>query len=181
MPRYVKGMRVIIFHGWGANSDSNWFPWLKAELEKKDIDVVVPDMPSSENPKLRGWMNAAEKLKIGQDDILVGHSLGTVLILRLLEKYKVKSAYLVSSFHVYLDIPEIKDFTEHGFDFEKIKNNKITMLSSDNDPFIYYGIAEDLSKILNSKLIKFHNMEHLSRGTDNFKFPELLTLINEDI
>ena len=174
-------MRVIVFHGWGSNSKDNWFPWLKAELEKTGINVIVPDLPNTNNPKLSEWMNSSEKLKITPDDILVGHSLGSVLILRLLERYKVKSAYLVSSFHIYLGIPEIKDFTEKPFDFEKIKDNKITMLSSDNDPFIDFKIAKELSELLECRIIKFHNMEHLSRGTDNFKFPELLAMINEDL
>jgi predicted alpha/beta hydrolase family esterase len=29
--------RVIIIHGWEASPESNWFPWLKNELEKKGI------------------------------------------------------------------------------------------------------------------------------------------------
>ncbi len=180
-------MKAIIFHGWGSSSKDNWFPYLAYELKKKKIKVLVPDMPDSKEPKLGEWMKCAESLKIEEDDILVGHSLGSVLILRLLEKYKVKAAYLVSSFHVDLGIKQIEGFTKEKFDFKKIKNSRITMLSSDNDPYIRLDIAEDLSKKLGCRLIVFHGKDHLSAGTvshedtDKFKFPELLALIDEDI
>lgn len=180
-------MKVIIFHGWGSSSKDNWFPYLADELKKKKVNVLVPDMPDSKEPKLGEWLKCAKDLKIEEDDILVGHSLGSVLILRLLEKYKVKAAYLVSSFHVDLGIKQIEEFTKKEFDFKKIKKNKVIMLSSDDDPYIRLSIAEELSKKLGCRLMVFHDKEHLSAGTvshedtDNFKFPELLALIDEDI
>ena len=173
-------MKAIIFHGWGASSKDNWFPWLKSELEKKGHEVYCPDLPNTQSPIQKEWLNVALNLtEYDENTILIGHSLGTVLIMRILEKInkKIKAAFLVSSFDEDLGIPEINNFFDQPFDYEKIKSNKLYMLSSDNDPYIPLPIAERLSKNLNCKLTVFKAMEHLSQGTDNFKFPELRDLI----
>ena len=35
----------IILHGSFGSKDGNWFPWLKKELEDKNIKIDVPQMP----------------------------------------------------------------------------------------------------------------------------------------
>ena len=155
-------MRAIILHCWGGNSESNWFPWLKKELENKGFEVFCPDLPDSQNPKQDGWLNEAMKLEYDENTILIGHSLGSVLIMRLLEKVKVKAVYLVAGFDEHLGIPEIMNFFKEPFDYEKIKSNtdKIVMLSSDNDPYIPLEHAQELSKKLDCGLIIFEKMNH---------------------
>ena len=175
-------MKAIIFHGWGSTSDDNWFPWLKKELEKKRFEVIAPDLPDSDYPKQDKWVATALKLThYDENTILVGHSLGTCLIMRLLETFdkKVKAIFLVSAFDKDLGINEIEKFFYKRYNYEKIIKNagKIYILNSDNDPYIPLNIAEQLSKKLKCKLTVFPNKEHLSAGTDNFKFPELRDMI----
>ncbi len=175
-------MKVVIFHGWGANSQSNWFPWLKKELEKHNLEVYCPDLPNSQFPEQEEWLHKVESLtEYDEDTILIGHSLGTVLILRLLEKYKVNVAFLVAGFDRHLNIEEIKSFFKEPFDYNTIKNNAdIYMLSSDNDPYIELDIAQNLSKTLGAELKVFNNKGHLSAGTKKGEFPELLELILDE-
>jgi uncharacterized protein len=175
-------MKAVIFHGWGGNSQENWFPWLKKELEKKGFEVIVPDLPDSDYPKQDKWLPVALKLTdYDENTVLIGHSLGTGLIMRILERIdkKVKAIFLVSAFDVDLGIDEIETFFYKSYDYDKIKKNagKIYILNSDNDPYVPLNVAEQLSKKLKSKFIAFHNKEHLSAGTDNFKFPELRDMI----
>lgn len=170
-------MKAVIFHGWGSTSQDNWFPWLKNELEKRGYEVECPDFPNTQDPIQEEWLKAALELDFDENTIFIGHSLGAVLIMRLLEKKKVKAAFLVSSFDVDLGIPEIKNFFEQPFDYEKIKLNKLFMLSSDNDPYIQLLISEKMAKKLDCKLKVFKDKEHLSNGTGNLSFPELRDMI----
>lgn len=210
---------VCIFHGWGADSSANWFPWLAAELRKKDYEVSVPDFPNTLNPDLEEWINyfgknvvacpwRAEKHVINlkqskglqlQDSVLVGHSLGTPFILHLLEKYatenlqhmsggemvkpvynnRIKAAFLVSVFDRSLGIPEIENFTDKPFNWEKIQNacEKFYVFHSDNDPYIPLWIAEEIAKKLNAELIIEHNGEHLNAPAGFLEYPRLLEKI----
>ena len=42
---------VISIHGWGGYPNEGWRPWLKDELAKKNITVINPAMPNTDNPK----------------------------------------------------------------------------------------------------------------------------------
>ncbi|MEM2131267.1 MAG: alpha/beta fold hydrolase [Candidatus Woesearchaeota archaeon] len=177
--------KVLIFHGWGSSKKDNWFPWLNKNLKKENFIVNVPNLPNSRFPKLNEWLDCAFDLEINEKTILVGHSLGSVLILRILENldFKLKAVFLVSSFDVNLGIDEIKNFVDKPFNYEKIKKNceNIYILQSDNDKYIDLKIAENLAKKINAKLIIFHNKNHLSQGTsiknNMYAFPELKELI----
>ncbi|MEK6916563.1 MAG: alpha/beta fold hydrolase [Nanoarchaeota archaeon] len=175
-------MKAVIFHGWGATSKDNWFPWLKNELVKAGFEVYSPDMPNTQNPDQEEWLKEALKLPIDEGTILIGHSLGTVLIMRLLEKIRVKSAYLAAAFDEHLGIEELKNFFYRPFDYDKINKNtkKLVILNSDNDHYIPLNIAKNLQKNLDCGMIIFESMEHLSNGTGNRKFPELLEMIKNE-
>lgn len=119
-----KNKNAVIIHGWGADSQSNWFPWLAEELRKYDFLVQVPDFPNTNFPKLTEWLKFFEEnVTVNKDTILIGHSLGPPFILRLLEKFpegkKVKAAFLVSGFERPLEFPETKNFVDKPFNWAK--------------------------------------------------------------
>ncbi|MBI4078976.1 MAG: serine hydrolase family protein [Candidatus Levybacteria bacterium] len=169
---------AVIIHGWGANSESNWFPWLANELEQKGWRATVPDFPNSENPILTEWLEYFQKnVTIDQDSILIGHSLGVPFILRLLEqsKEKIKAAFLVSGFERSLTIVEIENFVNKPFDWEKIKSvcKHFVVINSDNDPYIPLSIGKDFAKHLDTKLIVEHNAGHINDMHAIFAYPRL--------
>jgi predicted alpha/beta hydrolase family esterase len=175
-------MKNVIFHGWTATSRDNWFPWMKRELEKKKLEVLIPDLPNTELPQEKEWLRAALKLTAyDEDTIVVGHSLGSILILRLLErlKTKVKAVFLVASFNEALDMTELSNFFEKPFNYEKIKKTagKIYILSGDKDPYIPVESPKRLADNLNTRLIIIKGGDHLSEGTGDCKFPELRDMI----
>lgn len=180
--RLVKN--AVIIHGWGANSQENWFHWLKVELEKKGFGITVPDFPNSQNPTLSNWLKYFKnKVKINNETILIGHSLGVSFILRFLEELeigkKVQAAYLVAGFEKSLDIPEIENFVNKPFNWQKIKNScgEFVVINSDNDPYISISIGEDLAKKLNTELIIERGGQHLTNPSGSFSYPKLLELI----
>src|SRR3989339_1433745 len=48
--------QVLLIHGIHGNSQENWFPWLKKELEQKGCEVFVPDFPDTAETSMREWL-----------------------------------------------------------------------------------------------------------------------------
>ncbi|MDD5489477.1 MAG: alpha/beta fold hydrolase [Candidatus Moranbacteria bacterium] len=171
--------RVFIIHGWEGTPDSNWFPWLKAELEKKRFEVAIPQMPNADFPKMSEWILHMRK-NIGKPDentYLIGHSLGAAAILRYLESLpageKIGGAILVAGVAKSIGIEELENFFAKSFDYEKIKNTakKIIAVNSDNDPYVPLAHGETLRDKLGAKLIIVPKGEHLNAGNGLFEFP----------
>ena len=80
--------RVFIIHGWEGNANSkDWIPWLSRKLKSRGFKVNAPNMPNTNEPKIRSWVRYLEK-RVGKPDsetYFVGHSLGCQAILRYLE------------------------------------------------------------------------------------------------
>ena len=176
-------MNFFIIHGVYGNPQENWFPWLKAELEKKGFEVIVPKFPTPINQSLESWLRVIKKFedKINEETILIGHSLGAAFILNYLEQTnkKIKSAFLVAGYHKLLDnkFKELnKTFVDKEFDWKKIKKNcnKFFVFGSDNDEYISLEITKELAKNLDAELKIIHNGGHLNKKAGYDKFPELL-------
>jgi len=52
---------IIIIHGTGGSPNSNWFPWLKSELEKLGHTVFAPKFPTPEKQSLENWLKVFKK------------------------------------------------------------------------------------------------------------------------
>ncbi|MDO8601944.1 MAG: alpha/beta fold hydrolase [bacterium] len=79
--------QVFIVHGWDGSPEEGWFPWLKAELEKRGFSVQVPAMPSPSEPRPETWVPYLASA-VGKPDVntyFVGHSIGCQTIMRYLE------------------------------------------------------------------------------------------------
>ncbi len=70
--------KIYIIHGWGANSKSDWIPWLKKELKNKNFEVFAPDMPNTDEPIIENWLSKLNEILPSPDEncILIGHSIG---------------------------------------------------------------------------------------------------------
>ncbi|MFH0701208.1 MAG: alpha/beta hydrolase, partial [Candidatus Woesearchaeota archaeon] len=96
---------IFIIHGSYGSPQENWFPWLKAELEKLGCPVFVLKFPTPEKQSLESWMKVFNKYEkeINDKSIVVGHSLGPAFLLSFLEKHRVKAAFFVAGFVGKLD------------------------------------------------------------------------------
>ncbi|MBW7944109.1 serine hydrolase family protein [Patescibacteria group bacterium] len=181
--------KALILHGTDGSSKENWFPWLKAELEKNGYQVWVPDLPHPEKPNIDRYNKHIFSLTSGQLDeetILIGHSSGAVAILGLLEALpddvKVEAAYLVGSFKDDLGWEKLTELFARPFDFEKIKkkSKSFYFIHSDNDPYCPLDHARYLHTQLGGELIVLPGQQHFSIGTAGEvyrKFPYLLSIL----
>ena len=162
--------KVIIIHGLTGHPDKNWFPWLKQKLEEKGIEVLVPQMPEPDKPKLQDWLTLLNNLDLGDPSELymVGHSLGCPTILRYLEQLapgkKIAAGILVAGFAEPIGIPETLNFLSQKWNDKKIKSSaeKFVYFNSDNDPYVPLEDGEHLMKRFGGELIKVHNAGHFN-------------------
>lgn len=180
--------RAIIIHCWGGRSNYAWYPWLKAELEKRGYQVTVPDMPNTDEPKLIEWLPKLEEIISEPDDelLLIGHSLGTVTILRYLEALpegeRVGRAIFVAGFTDQLGFKELENFFENRLNYRKIKfksKNGFVVIQSDDDPFVSGQYGARLQEELDAKLVIKHGAKHMSGAIDSEgacgELPEVLS------
>src|SRR5258708_4038335 len=108
---------IFIFHGTRGHPKENWFPWLKSKLEKKGFRIFIPQFPDPKDHPLPDWLDVLKDYfkYIDKETILVGHSLGGLFLLRILESldHPIKAAFLVSA---PIGIKPIK-FYESDFKF----------------------------------------------------------------
>lgn len=170
--------RVVIVHGWEGHPKENWFPWLKKELESRGFEVMVPQLPDPDNPRIYNWVPALSKVagKVDKDTYFVGHSMGCQTIARFLEGLpdgiKVGGAVFVGGFFKRLtgleEDPEVQETDRHWLtapiDFAKVKSHlpKSIAIFSDDDPYVPLDNQDDFKEKLDSEIIVEHNMGHFS-------------------
>jgi len=181
---------AVILHGTDATSQSNWFPWLKEELEKEGWNVWVPDLPHAEKPNIERYNKFlfASGWDFNEDTTLIGHSSGSVAILGLLEALPkntvINGAVLVGSFRNDLKWDSLKDLFVKPFDFVKIKctAKKFVFVHSDDDPICPLEQAEYLCEKLGGEFVLLSGRQHFSvgyGGEQNRRVPEILEAVQK--
>lgn len=159
-------VKIYIIHGFGANSDSYWYPWLKSELSSevgkkiKAENIIIPDLPTP--PTLQAWKDKIKEEVAGQMNertYFVTHGIGGVATLKFIEEsgHKVGGIVLVGGF----DKPfqgvqnNIKTFTNALLDYKNLAQHikHIAVISARDDKSIPYSASEDLADKLNAKFI----------------------------
>lgn len=166
--------KVIIVHCWDGYPDYCWYPQTKRELEEKGFEVIVPEMPETNVPKLSLWLPTLQKIAEPHENLyLVGHSAGVITILRYLEQLpkgkKIGGAILIAGFTDDLGFDELKNFFTTPIDFEKIKSkaNSFVAIHSDNDPYVDVKYGKIFKEKLGADFIIKQNMGHFSGPVDN--------------
>lgn len=173
---------VFIFHGTAGHPKENWFPWLKEKLEEKSCKVFIPQFPTPEGQSLGAWFKVLDGYRqyINKDTIFIGHSLGGIFLLRLLEKleHPVKAALFVGT---PIGVRPIKnydndnDFSGFSFNWKNIrsKSNQFVVFHSDNDPYVSLGNGEQLTKELGVELTFIPNAGHFNTSAGYTEFDDM--------
>ncbi|MEK7617028.1 MAG: alpha/beta hydrolase [Patescibacteria group bacterium] len=181
--------KAIILHGTSETEQSFWFPYIKAELEKKGYSVSIPLLPDADHPDLKNWLPVALKELYTEETIIIGHSAGGPLILSVLENLdvKVKQAILVAGYaRPKGSDPKPEPILQENYNWEKIRENveDCIFINSDNDPWGCNDIEGKymLDKARKGKLIIMKGEGHM--GSDTYhqpykEFPFLIRLIVE--
>ncbi len=182
-------MRIIIIHRWGANPQSDWYSWLKRELEKKGHSVFVPEMPNTDEPMIEEWV-AHLKRVVGQLDAetcFVAHSIGCQSVLRFLEgeKYsgKVGNVVFVAGWFKLdnLEGEEVvaiaKPWMNTPIDFSLVRRrlNSLTVFLSNNEPYGFVQYNSDVyQKELGAMVVIEKDKGHFTEEDRVVEMPEVL-------
>ncbi|MDD4901246.1 MAG: alpha/beta fold hydrolase [Patescibacteria group bacterium] len=161
----------VILHGYTATglsngpargSSDNWRPWLKEKLEQDGHTIYCPDLPNTNQPNIEEQVAFVLKnTKIDKNTILVGHSLGGVVIYKLLEKAnkKVAKVFLVDPV-VTPNFPDksrpmVEKSNNWKFNWAKIKklSDEFIILGDVNFETIFEKDLKNLAKWLDGNLV----------------------------
>lgn len=174
--------KALILHAWFQAPENNWYPWLKGELEKKGYEVWLPELPTmpTKNPDMETMLEfILEKNFVNEETVVIGHSLGSVLALRLAERTKFKKGIVLAGWD-YNDLtPEHQNFWVTMIDHTKIKMNvgSWVMPISDNDPYVTPFIAQEMAGRLGAKVIRVGKKGHFLAKDRVMQVPEMLEFV----
>lgn len=180
----ANSIRIVIIHGAYGGPKENWFPWLAESLRRKHCEVLVPTFPTPAGQSLHSWRTAFDEQvgPLSPSTILVGHSLGSAFILRVLERSKssVMGSFLVSSFATRLGLDEFDSinhsFTDDPFDWDRIRGNAgiVRLYNGDNDPYVPLKLGHDIALRLHGTFVVVQGGGHINKSAGYNEFPQLL-------
>jgi predicted alpha/beta hydrolase family esterase len=181
--------KAILLHGWGWNSENNWFPWAQEELKNRWFEVFAPNLPNSYQPILSEQLESiSETLKDFKHwDIIIGHSLWCQLALHAihsLDMSGVKAIFVGPSYpgtteEIWRDLvwdsyEKLVNYNNETLEFQDFWNEYIICLSQ-NDEYINLEHAEEYYCLLEDvELLEFKDKGHFNNAAKVFELPEIL-------
>jgi len=185
-----KKYHYVLLHGFkgtvdrnNGESDYNWQHWLRIKLEKEGHTVFSPDLPNTGEPKIDEQVDFVIKnTKIDEHTILVGQSLGGVVVYKLLEKLNKKVARVflvdpvVTSKFPDCERPAVEKSCDWKFDWEKIKqsSDEFVILGDAEFKTIFENDLKFLTQQLNGNLVLSRPSERHFTGAKEPMIDELL-------
>ena len=150
--------KTLIVPGLEGSPDPHWQHWWAAT----DPKALVVDLPDPGRPVPAVWeIELASMILRHPDSILVGHSLGAVLIARLLATWphlRVSGALLVAP----AETRGNDRIGQFGAIPELPLNVPTRVVASRNDPWMSFGRATHLAKVWGSNLVDMGHAGHIN-------------------
>jgi uncharacterized protein len=175
-------MRIILVHGFNADPQSNFHPWLSRELRDAGFEVVTPTLPISTKDELN-LNDVIEQMKsqvgyLKNDDILLGHSLGAFIILQYLEAIEMTEtprAVIMVAPPWNVSKPELRQLFIVDLDADVLmwKAREYVVIHSRDDELVPFEHGKKLAEVFKARLIE-------TQGDDHFmseRYPILLETI----
>ncbi|MCI9279599.1 MAG: hypothetical protein HFJ02_02220 [Bacilli bacterium] len=176
----------LLAHGSFGSPFVNWLPYLRKEIESKNLEVYTPDFPTGVGKQ--NYENWSKLLKtyveakvLNEKTIIIAHSIAPIFICKFLveNKINVKRLVFVCGFNNYLGIDKEYDTVNESMYFDnlnEIKNycDDIVCFYSDNDPYVKYEAEKKFADTITKNQILIRGGGHLNSESGYTEFPELL-------
>lgn len=131
--------RFVLLHGYTGTPERNFFPWLKALLERYGYEVIVPALPNTKNPTIAEQVEYVLKnISLEENTALLGHSMGGAVALKIAEIKKLAKLILVDAVSSPIRVTRQTKYErtfDWQFDWENIRaNTKDVVVLSDTTP-----------------------------------------------
>lgn len=133
----------VLLHGYDSSPDWNYHRWLEAELVKRGHTVEIPAMPNPSSPDVREQAAyVRENCQLDGSTVIVAHSLGTNVAMRVLEQLEAPIAGTVFVGGFLSDAFQTEKERDVSFEFDfdttKIAQNAgpMTLLHGENEETI---------------------------------------------
>ena len=172
--------RIVYIHGDGVLYWSwGWVVRLQQQLQAAGFPTFFELMPDSIEGRAKYWLPfLRDHVRIGENDVLLGWSCGTVAAMRCAEQQRVRGLVLVAPYFTDLGLEQVQraGWVSDPWDWPRVRANAehIAMFQSDNDPWIPQSEFEQLSTHLQAEVHRVAGAGHFS---EQETFPELSALI----
>lgn len=154
----MTALRTLIVPGLDGSPAPHWQQWWAAT----EAGALMVDLPAPARPDPADWeTELAGMILRHPDSVLVGHSLGAVLIARVLAggaRLRVRAALLVA--------PAETGLSRRIADFSPIPETRLpvptTVVASRNDPWMHFGRARDLATAWGSGFVDLGRAGHVN-------------------
>lgn len=171
---------VILLHWKNASPKDKWYPWFIEEVKKRDLSVVAPHLPNSDNPVLEERLQVLDSLEINTDTCVVAHSRWWVALLRWIETRKkpIWKIILVGTNDSVYTETQNGFFSDVDYAYEVIRTYcaNITVLHSQDDQTVPFAHWEKIATWLHANKRFPNGYGHFWRNL-NWSFGELLNFV----
>ena len=183
---------IILVHGF--NGIPKIYEWLKAELESRNLEVILPSFPPQEGVVYEAWAEILDKYKdhITSDSIIICHSIGNEFIIKYLTNNNLPvSTYIGLAGFAQAFYNEGKDIlnvatekflvtSEEKQQFIDLATKRYAIYSND-DHIVPFDVLSAYPKEIAAEPILIPGIGHMGRKSGMEKFPELLELVLENL
>ena len=179
----------LLIHGSFGSPFVNWIPYLRKEIENKNLEVYTPDFPTGVG--YQNYNNWSRLLKcyldsgiLNENTTIFAHSIAPVFVCKFLieNKVNVKRLVFVCGFNNYLGINEDYDTVNESMYLNNLEDIKqycddIICYYSENDPYVKYEAEKKFADTIATNQIIIKDGGHLNSESGYEEFDDLVKYI----
>ncbi|MFZ3469573.1 RBBP9/YdeN family alpha/beta hydrolase [Streptomyces sp. 4.24] len=190
--------KIVIAHGYGMGAGDHWYSAVGEEFAAEGHEVRIPNFPEPFAPEADVWLKELEEEAApgpggvpAGETVLVGHSLGGVNVLRLLQRHDTEAegafagVVFVASMSGEVGYEALAPFFTPEFDWRKIRRaaREFRVLHAADDPVTGEKTGEHVLRFVRElgaqARVTASGGHFPSSGGSRLELPDAVRLIRE--
>lgn len=151
-------------------------------MKEIGVESIAPNLPDAVRARAQYWLPYFEEtLKLGENDVVVGHSSGALAILKYAETHRLAGSVLVGTYFTDLGYEDERTsgYFDTPWDWQAIKKNQrwTAIFASKDDPYIPINEPQHIRDQLGSDYFELPGEGHFGGSAPKLEFPELFTYL----